>query len=435
MVQREWGRFERDNVERYTWEKVAEDFENHLLKLWRGTSSVINYALMKELKKPTVVIIKSSPWKSAHVIRNHPEYSAISNLIQRYGTNIRLVLVGTSSTPTSKIVLQGDVTAWDIQTGKVGLLTFYMELMKLLFKYRPRLVIVLGGLNMLPVPIYCLLSRKARYVSVFAGSFGYYARKEIARFLSYLTFRVLGILFVLSQGKILGMYALSRYVREGVKKMAPALKVDIKLISYPISPTFDFSVNYSSTDTFKEPVVLTVAAIQPVKGLDILIKAVSFVKKKLKVLIIGGVRDLGYAHELTQLVKELGLEEKIKFTGRIEYDSLPSYYKSATLFVFPSRQEGLGVVLLEALHCNLPVIATSVGGIPDMIENGMNGLLVKPDDPYELANAISLLLDDNAKREEFAKNARRILLNKYYKGRITLEEALDKSVTHLLVMS
>jgi glycosyltransferase involved in cell wall biosynthesis len=89
--------------------------------------------------------------------------------------------------------------------------------------------------------------------------------------------------------------------------------------------------------------------------------------------------------------------------------------------------------LLEALHLNIPVIATCVGGIPDMIEHGVNGFLVKPDDPIELSKAITLLLQDSSLRGTLARNARPVLTKRYYQDRITLEDALFQSVAMLFV--
>jgi glycosyltransferase involved in cell wall biosynthesis len=133
------------------------------------------------------------------------------------------------------------------------------------------------------------------------------------------------------------------------------------------------------------------------------------------------------------MVKELKLSDHVIFqTDTIDYDKLIGLYKSATLFVFPTREDSLGVVILEALHSRLPVIATSVGGIPDMIKEGINGLLVKPDNPEELSKAIALLLRNNVLRETFRKNAATILKEKYYKNRITLADSLQQSVDAVL---
>ena len=180
-----------------------------------------------------------------------------------------------------------------------------------------------------------------------------------------------------------------------------------------------------------EPILLTITAIEPMKGLDILVKAVSMVNRKMKVLIIGQIRDNDFMLYLKSMIKKLKLEDKINFIGWIDNDKLDTYYKSATLFVHPSRDESLGVVILEALTCGLPVIATSVGGIPDMISQGKNGILVPPNNPKELANAISLLLDNKALRMEFSLNAKQILYRDYYRNRITLKEAFYQSMKEL----
>ena len=387
---------------------------------------------VNELRKPTVMIIKSSPWKSAHFFRSHPEYSAIFNLIQSHGSKIRFVLVGTSTVPTSTISLHDDVIAWDIQTGKAGSITYYIELMKLLFKYKPRLAIVLGGLNVLPVAIYSILSWKCNYVCLFAGDFGYYSTRITGRFLSYLGVKVLAIFLQLSQRRILDALAVSKSVQKKIEKSVPSLRERTRLVSYPLSKfysTQEPTVHKSS----KEPMILTVAGIQPIKGLDALIEAISLIRRKLKVLVIGSIRDPTYMHQLMEMVKDRDLKDKVTFiTETIDNSVLPSYYKSATLFVLPSRSEGCPVVLLEALHLGVPVIATSVGGNPDLIEDRVNGILIKPNEPSELANAISLLLESNDMRKNLAKNARRILFERYYKGRITLEEAFNQSVTRVL---
>jgi len=384
-------------------------------------------------KLPTVVIIKSSPWKTAHQSRNHPEYSAIFDLLQLYESKIHFILVGTSGTPTSGTLLKNETIAWDIKTtGRLSSFTYHLDLMKLLFRYRPHLVIVLGMLNFLPVAIYSLLSWKSRYVPVFIGEFGYHGTKKVNQFLMALGFRLLGTSLQLSQKKILSAFTLSRYTQGCMEKLAPNLSGKIKLISYPISPSFSSAQQNFVSKHPEEPMVLTVAGIEPRKGLDILVKAVSLLPKRFKVIVKGSIRDNSYMSKLTAMVKNLNIEDRVTFiTDIIDYDALTSYYKSATLFVFPTRDDCLGVVILEALHCGLPVIATSVGGVPDMIENGVNGILVKADNPRELANAISLLLNDDALRRKLAANARPVLTNRYYKGRITLKEALMQSISEL----
>jgi glycosyltransferase involved in cell wall biosynthesis len=382
------------------------------------------------LKEPTVVVVKSSSWKTAYQSGNHPEYKAIFDLLHRYNSRIHFVLVGTSSTTTREILSGKGITAWDIQApGKLWDLGYYLDLMKLLFKYRPNFIIVLGLLNILPVAFYSLLSRKSKYVPVFIGEFGYYGSKRAGRLLTILAFKGLKLSLRLLQGKIFNMYTLSNSTKEQIEQLAPNLKGRVQLISYPISSVFCSSQNHTGSKHDEIPILLTIAGIEPRKGLDTLVKAVSLLQKETKVIIKGAVRSSAYLLNLKRMAKNLKVEDKLTFiTDTVDYDDLASYYRSASVFVFPSREDCLGVVILEALHCGVPVIATSVGGIPDMVENGSNGILIQSDSPKELADAISLLLDNDDLRQKLSQNAKLVLDRRYYKARITLNEALVQSI-------
>jgi glycosyltransferase involved in cell wall biosynthesis len=94
--------------------------------------------------------------------------------------------------------------------------------------------------------------------------------------------------------------------------------------------------------------------------------------------------------------QRLGLSESVDFLGAVAPGDLAPHYRAADVVVLPSRREGLGLVLVEALFCRRPVIGTRVGGIPDVVADGETGLLVPPDDPLVLAEAIARLLNDPA---------------------------------------
>lgn len=343
-------------------------------------------------------------------------------------------MVGSSGEQTGGVLLRDGIVAFDIQiTKRFWSFTYYSNLISLLFKYKPCLIIVLGLLNVLPVSIYSLFSLKSRYILVFIGEFSYYGEKKINQILMTFGLRLLGILLRLSKRNILSAFSISKYTREGIENLAPSLSGKIKLVSYPISPIFNSAQLGSFPRNNKELTVLTVAGIEPRKGLDVLVKAVSLLPKEIKVIIKGSIRDNTYMNKLMNMIRMLGIEDRVTFiTDIVNYDNLVSYYRSADIFVLPSREESLGVVILEALHCGVPVIATSVGGIPEMIENGVNGILVKPDDPKELADSIVMLLSDNILRGKLNLNSRLTLINRYYKNRIKLKEALMKSVAFLI---
>jgi len=135
-------------------------------------------------------------------------------------------------------------------------------------------------------------------------------------------------------------------------------------------------------------VVMTVARLEKVKGIEYLIKAVKnfqFPISNFQLLVIG---DGSERKNLEKLVKELSLEEKVKFFGQIPPEGIPEYLTRADCFVLPSLREGFGIAILESLAAGVPIIATKVGGILDIIEDGRTGLLVEPKDSKAIADAI-----------------------------------------------
>jgi 1,2-diacylglycerol 3-alpha-glucosyltransferase len=107
---------------------------------------------------------------------------------------------------------------------------------------------------------------------------------------------------------------------------------------------------------------------------------------------------------LQEQAVELGIAERVVFTGQLPFEDIPSYLKAADLFVFASVTETQGLVTMEALAAGLPVVAVDASGTRDIVENGRQGFLV-PDDPVALAEAINRLLDSPDLRKKFQRNA------------------------------
>ena len=116
---------------------------------------------------------------------------------------------------------------------------------------------------------------------------------------------------------------------------------------------------------------------------------------------------------LKKKAKKLGLQDKFIFLGQVGRDQLVRLYQNSTVFAFPSYHEGIPTVLLEAMACGLPIIATNVRGNRDLIIPGKNGILVPPRSPKEIADAILKLLDDDNMRKELGKNARKTIEEKF----------------------
>jgi len=114
-----------------------------------------------------------------------------------------------------------------------------------------------------------------------------------------------------------------------------------------------------------------------------------------------------YEGELRRQVREAGLDEQVEFAGLIAYDEIPRQLRQSDVFVLPSLQEGLPLSLLEAMASGLPVVATAVGGIPGVVKDGVNGLLVPAAAPAALRDALVRLLANPALRQRLGTAARR----------------------------
>lgn len=153
------------------------------------------------------------------------------------------------------------------------------------------------------------------------------------------------------------------------------------------------------------PVVLSVCRVTPIKGLEYLIFAAGeLARRGIAVrLQIAGRHDGPYASELAEMAERHGIADSLEFLGPISPGSkLRSIYDAADIFVLPSLSEGTPKVILEAMSRGLPVIASAVGGIPDIIEDGQNGLLVPPGRDDDLARAIERVIGDVSLREQLS---------------------------------
>lgn len=160
------------------------------------------------------------------------------------------------------------------------------------------------------------------------------------------------------------------------------------------------------------PVILFVGSNMRRKGVPDLIKAAPGVVQKYpdaKFVIVGNDKSVT---SFKVLCKDLKVDQNFEFAGWHSQADLLDYYQRASVFVMPSLTEALGVTFLEAMAAGVPVIGTNVGGIPEIITDGVNGMLVPVGSPSSIAKAINDLLSDTELRERLTSNARN-LLNKY----------------------
>jgi len=202
--------------------------------------------------------------------------------------------------------------------------------------------------------------------------------------------------YVLS--KIPNIIVTTPYSKDVVKNMTNS-----KVYVVPNGIDFDYIQNIRLEHRLNHPSVLFVGGLGKVKGIDILLKAVPIIGGKIPNLhlYIGG---LGREEiKLRRLIKELKIEEKVKFLGFLSGEEKYAYYKSADIYVQPSRHETFGVALLEAMACGKPVVASNVGGIPFVVEDGVTGLLFECGDVEDLAGKVILLLRDEGLRNRMGE--------------------------------
>ena len=145
------------------------------------------------------------------------------------------------------------------------------------------------------------------------------------------------------------------------------------------------------------PLLGTVANLFPRKGYDVMLRALSVLRRRRPEIhyLIVGTGDPGYEQMLHELVRSLGLEESVHFAGF--QDPVYPALAAMDVYVHPAIMEGFGIALLEAMAMVKPVVATTTGGIPDIVVHEETGLLVAPEDPEALASAIGVLLDDKSR--------------------------------------
>lgn len=205
---------------------------------------------------------------------------------------------------------------------------------------------------------------------------------------------------------------ISDYARSQVMKLSPVsawskmnicrLGVDPERFK-PLPKTGDRSPKH----------VLCVGRLTPAKGQAILLEAMAqLIRQKRPVTLtfvgMGPDYDGLQAH-----VKKLGIEDYVHFAGAVDQEHILDYYQEADIFVLPSFAEGLPVVLMEAMAMGIPCVTTAITGIPELIQNRKNGLLVPASDVESLASAIQELQDNPKLYSQISEAARNKILSDY----------------------
>lgn len=142
--------------------------------------------------------------------------------------------------------------------------------------------------------------------------------------------------------------------------------------------------------------------------------------RRLRVRFIGDGASRAWCIELA---KTLGVSQSCEFPGEVSHSRMLDELACAWFAVVPSRSEAFGLVTIESMAVGTPVVASAVGGIPEIVRDGLDGVTVAPDDPEALAHAMVQLLDNASLRDRMARSARQRFLDTFEQSRNVRREA------------
>src|SRR6266571_651539 len=187
----------------------------------------------------------------------------------------------------------------------------------------------------------------------------------------------------------------ARNARRRTSRIIPS-GVDTGAFSPAANPT-------ELADVPRCPIVLCPRRVAAKTGIHYLVEAMPPLVRALpglKVVVAGRIASSRYLSELRSRVRELGVQDHIEFLGSVRYEEMPALYQSADVVAIPSTAEARSLAALEAMACGKVVVASRVGGLPEIVEHGVNGLLVQPGDPDGLADAIVTAVTNRPLREK-----------------------------------
>lgn len=168
-----------------------------------------------------------------------------------------------------------------------------------------------------------------------------------------------------------------------------------------------------------EHYILNVGSIEERKNVLLAVKAMAMLPKHIQMVIIG--KRTKYTEEIEEYVNNHGLRERVHILSNVPFDDLPAFYQMADIFVYPSRFEGFGIPIIEALNSGTPVIAATGSCLEEA--GGPDSIYIDPDDVQGLANAFKLIYSDSAKRKEMIEKG--LVFAKRFSERKQAEEIMN----------
>ena len=238
----------------------------------------------------------------------------------------------------------------------------------------------------------------------------YHGINKFGSFVSFLTkvYEVLFLKFIVnSVKKVIVASEFSK--REVIEKYGVPEKKVVKIPNFINVSRLKTKISFKRKYGLKR-YILAVGRFSKEKGFEYLLKSFKIVSEKdknVKLVIIGGKR--AYIKIISKAVEHLGLKDRVLLLSDISDNEIYSAFKGAEVVVIPSIYEPFGIVALEAMYFGKPVVAFRVGGLKEIIKDGINGVLVKERDIKGLSEAIARVLSDNRVRKKLGKNGKAIV--------------------------
>jgi glycogen synthase len=199
---------------------------------------------------------------------------------------------------------------------------------------------------------------------------------------------------------------------------------------HPIASPRERVAHLIGEENLERPLILFMARIMGVKDPATLALTIPLVlKTHPDALFLFRGEGVTLHNYLRSLLQKVAPKDSYKFIEYLSGDEIPALYSAASIYILPSIHEPFAYTLLEALACGVPVIASAVGGVPELITNEKNGLLVEPRNPAVLAEAISRLLDDEKLARSLRRSAREVMETNFNLDLFT--ERFDREIRKL----
>ena len=215
---------------------------------------------------------------------------------------------------------------------------------------------------------------------------------------------------------VIDRFCYSQAINNGAKNKSTLLRNAIDINQYKPNDTLRQMARQKYGIVKGQIVLLFVGRIAKTKGVLHLIKCIPKLNSKNIKFHIFFAGDGSYLSFVKNYVNENKINDNVTFLGSVDHDKLPSYYNMADVMVLPSDMEGIPMVILESLACGTPVVASRVGGIPELITHGRNGFLVDDISPENLTKMIIKVLELKRERKDISASVSKYSTVEYMKN-------------------